>query len=94
MNCTDSFARSTCHGTTGSDCTSQRLFPSSDTDGDAMSFMDATVHITVHMITGMQSALDSGPNSSPRTAMKVPPFIRNTAPSTGRRSTPRPQLSI
>lgn len=43
-SCTLSFARSTCQGLTGSDCASQRDFPSSETDGVAMSFIDAMAH--------------------------------------------------
>ncbi len=49
----DSLALSTCHGVTGSDCSSQSVLPSSETDGAAISFIVHTKHTTA---TGKNSA--------------------------------------
>ena len=64
-SCTASLARSTCHGRIGSDCTSHRLFPSSDTEGAAMSFIPAIMHTAAHSSSGTVLA------RSPKTAFSV-----------------------
>ena len=92
MNCLESFAFSTCQGVTGRDCMSHRLFPSRDTEGAVMSFMDATPHRQMDSITG---TLPSRPSNSASTvARNSPPFHKISSAQTGIRNVPRPQLSM
>ena len=92
MICMESFAFSTCHGVTGMDCMSHRLFPSSDTEGAVISFMEATPHRQMDSITG---TLPSRPSSRVSTVERnSPPFHRISSAQTGIRNVPRPQLSI
>ena len=54
-NCSSAFARSTCCGVTGRLCSSQRVSPSSDTDGAVIKFMAAAVHTIPHTSMGRLS---------------------------------------
>ena len=91
-SCTSSFARSTCHGTTGSDCASHSCLPSSDTDGAAMSFIDASRHSAAHISTGTIPVF--APNTSSSIRPSAPPLMSSTMPATGSIRMPSPQLSI
>ena len=91
-SCTSSFARSACHGTTGSDCASHRFFPSSDTEGAAISFIDASRHSAALSSTGTMSA--PAPNASSSSCASAPPLISSAMPAASSIRMPRPQLSI
>ena len=88
----DSFARSTCQGFTGRDCISHRDFPSSDTEGTAISFIEAIMHPMAHSSIGTLPGFS--PNTPPSSSMSAPPFQRSATPQTGSIRMPRPQLSI
>ena len=85
-------ARSACHGTTGSDCASHRFFPSSDTEGAAMSFIEASRHTAAHISTGTTPTLPLNTSASIRPS--APPLMSSTMPATGSIRMPSPQLSI
>ena len=91
-SCTLSFARSTCQGVTGSDCASQRFFPSSETEGVAMSFIAAMVHTPVHSSTSTQPP--RLPKAICKSGRSSPPLITSATPATGSSRIPSPQLSI
>ena len=91
-SCMSSFARSTCHGVTGSDCASHSCLPSSDTDGAAMSFIDASRHSAALSSTGTISA--PAPNTPSSSCASARPLISSAMPATGSITMPRPQLSI
>ena len=91
-SCTLSFARSTCQGLTGSDCASQRDFPSSETDGVAMSFIDAMAHTPVQSSTSAQPLCEVKTSFSSDTT--VPPFHKSRMPEIGSSRIPRPLLSM
>ena len=88
----DSFARSACQGFTGRDCISHRDFPSSDTEGTAISFMEAIMHPMAHSSTGTLPG--RSPNTSFMTVRNASPFHSSRTPQTGSIRMPRPQLSI
>ena len=90
--CIRSFARRACHGSTGSDCMSHRLFPSRDTEGAVMRFMDARPHSSTHSITGTLPSVSA--NGASSMAKRLPPFHSTAAAQMGIRKVPRPQLSI
>ena len=91
-SCTSSFARSACHGTTGSDCASHRFFPSSDTEGAAMSFIDASRHTAAHISTGTTPTLPL--NTSASVCPSAPPLMISAMPAAVSIRMPSPQLSI
>ena len=91
-SCTDILARNTCHGTTGRDCTSHRLLPSSETDGATILFIEATVQTAAIKIIFVTSG--SHARFCPIIAARSFPFMSINTPSTGSISTPMPQFSI
>ena len=54
-SCSSAFARSTCCGATGRLCSSQRVPPSSDTEGAVIKFMAAMAHTIPHTSIGRLS---------------------------------------
>ena len=54
-NCSSTFTRRTCCGATGRLCSSQRVPPSSDTDGAVIKFMAAMAHTIPHTSIGRLS---------------------------------------
>ena len=88
-----SLARSTCHGVTGRDWSSHRLFPSRDTEGAAMSFMAASIHSAAVSITD-RYAPASAPRAAPKAARMSGPFHSRVKPASGISRTPIPQLSM
>ena len=91
-SCKCSLARSGCQGSMGRDCISQRLLPSSETDGVSILFIVAIRQIAVHSSTVVQ------PSFAPKKAFIMSnhsfPRTRSSTPHTGRNSMPMPQLSI
>ena len=88
----DSLAFSASHGAMGSECAIHRFLPSSDTDGAAESFMDATRQMAAHSSTG--SAPGHSERNSDRLPRKDEPLISRKTPSAGRKSVPSPQFSM
>ena len=80
------------HDSTGRDCSSQRLFPSKDTEGAVIKFMEARLQSTMHNRKGTLSGVSAKMAFS--TANSSPPFHSTATPQTGIRKVPRPQLSI
>ena len=74
---------------TGSDCTSQSVRPSSETDGAAMRFMDASRHTSAHRMSAIPCPPTIGCSTSRRSR-----FHSRAVPPSGSSRMPRPQLSI
>ena len=91
-SCTRNLARSGSFGSSGSDCAIQRFFPSSETLGVAISFMDARAQMQPMAIAAGKSV--SHANHEETTSRTVSQRIsRYTAPI-GSISVPSPQLSM
>ena len=92
ISCTAILACSISFGSTGSDCGIQMLFPSRDTEGTAISFMEASIHNAAQTRTAGKSGL---PEMASPTASQIPqPLNSRSTPTAGTRRTPRPQFSI
>ena len=98
--CIFSFAVRICIVVTGNDFTSHSVFPSSETDGAAVSFTAAARQITAHMITAAAPAEAGSAEAAPPvnieliTSTTAPPLISSTTPSTISRMLPMPQFRI
>ena len=85
-----SFARSTGRISSGSDCSIHKVFPSRETEGAAVAFIEERVHIMAAITT----AAPPVPNASDSISLRIAPFI-NTNTATQRINTvPMAQLSI
>ena len=85
-------AHSTCHGVTGRDWSIQMLFPSSETDGAAIRFMDARKHRSIHSTNvGAPRVPD---RSASKSETRACPLNSSTMPPATSIKMPRPQLSI
>ena len=69
------------------------FLPSRDTDGAAISFIEASIHSAAQKSTGIKlSALS--PSACAKFDARSEPFINISTPAIGRKIIPKPQLSI
>ena len=92
IRCIAVLARSTALGVTGRDWGIQMLFPSRETDGAAISFMEASRQSIAQSRTATLSGRPD--KTSVSTGRISRPMTRSSTPLAGMRIIARPQLSI
>ena len=91
-NCTWSFAFSASQGRTGRDWISHRFLPSKDTEGVALSFMEATMQTMAQASTGMNPEYSE--QIFPSVGRTVPLLISTATTITSRNRVPMVQLRM
>ena len=92
MSCTSTLERRTIQGSTGSDCGIQMFFPSSETEGAAVSFIVAAMHSAVAKST--VTAPPIPPKTDESASTTAGPLTSRTAARIGSSSVLRAQLSM
>ena len=93
--CTLCFARSTERGSTGSDCSSQRLLPSSEIEGAEISFIEPIRQsIAVTMTGSILPITGSCSVSGTMTSAITSRLISTKTAAASMNTSPRPQLSM